>query len=926
MTDVNYWLHLNQNSETGGITPQLSRQINLLGTLLGEAIAENTSAKMLALVEKLRSYSKQAEKTHDIQLLQEIATILQKLPLDDINWLLRTYTLFFTLINEAEIQEMIRINHERSLNASLEQPRKQSIMAAVKFLKEQSYSYQDAVTLVSKLDIRFTLTAHPTEARRQTVLQKQREVGQLLNQLNQPSDLQQQTNIIEQLRQHIIILLYTDNIRSSNLTVADEVRNGLYFLRTTIWKTVPKIYHDLQFAFQQYYQKELPELTALIRYHTWIGGDCDGNPFVTPTVMQQTLQRHLKAALKTYRPALEVLRDELSLSDKKIKISAGLQKSLANDAKQISLDMSKTKHFLHEPYRLKVSYIITKIDAKLAVLKDSATPKQHKMAKQYQVTDLQDDLLLIQASLIKSELPYLAKSILLTNLLIQVKTFGFHMAALDIRQHSATHRAALTEIFHKTKLCVNYEAQDESAKMEILTNLLTTSKKIAVNKVHLSKKTQQVLDVFKVMREAAAKSIGSYIISMTHHLSDVLAVLALAKIGGLKHIDIVPLFETIGDLAHIQELLTVMYSNEVYQKQLASRGNFQEVLLGYSDSNKDGGYWMANYLLHQAQHTIGKISREYKIDFRIFHGRGGSAGRGGGRVHNALLVMPKESQNGRMRVTEQGEVISFHYGLNAMTERHYEQTFYAMILANTKPCATNHATQAILSRSQTDLLQQIAEHSYKNYRDLIQHPDFWAWYIHVTPIEFISKLPIASRPVMRKAANEVDFENLRAIPWVFSWTQTRYNVPGWFGVGQALGVCILKEQNALSELKMLYKQSPFFQWLIDNIQQEMAKTHLQIAEFYQQFHPEVVINQLLLNDFQLAQKYLLLITGEALLLNNNRVLQKSIELRNPYTDVLNLLQVELMRRWYRKNANKEALNAALLLSINGIAGAVQSTG
>ena len=884
MTDVNYWLQLNQASETAGITPQLSRQINLLGTLLGEAITENTSTKMLTLVEKLRNYCKQAEKNHDISLLQAIAKMLEQLPLDDINWLLRIYTLFFTLVNEAEIQEMIRINQERNLTATLEQPRKQSIMAAVKFLKDQNYSYAAAFKLIVQLDIQFTLTAHPTEARRQTVLQKQREIGSFLNQLNQPLDLQQQVNMIEQLRQKIIILLYTDNIRNNNLTVADEVRNGLYYLRTTIWQTIPEIYQDLHFAFQQYYQQTLPELSALIRYHSWIGGDCDGNPFVTPEVMQQTLQRHLKAALKNYRPALECLRDELSLSNHKIKIDRALRYSLAADAKLIKLDLSKMRHLLHEPYRLKISYMLAKLNAKLAGSKN-----------QYHVADFQKDLALIQDSLINSGVPALAKNNALVNLIIQAKTFGFHMAALDIRQHSATHSAALIEIFRKTKVSANYEVQDELERVTLLTNLLSAAKKITINKIRLSKATQQVLAVFKVMSEAAPDSIGSYIISMTHHLSDILAVLALAKISGLKQIDIVPLFETIEDLAQIEVVLTAMYCNKIYQKQLAARGNFQEVLLGYSDSNKDGGYWMANYLLHQAQATIGRVSRKYKIDFRIFHGRGGSAGRGGGRVHDALMVMPRDSQNGRMRVTEQGEVISFHYGLAAMTHRHYEQTLYAMVLANAKPCALNKANQAVLTHAQTDLLNTISEHAFKNYRDLITHTDFWLWYIHITPIEFISKLPIASRPVMRKAASEVDFENLRAIPWVFSWTQTRYNVPGWFGVGRALEVSIAEHPDTLKQLQTLYKQSPFFQWLINNVQQELAKSHLVISQFYTQFSPDIKIVDMIAADFQLAEKYLLLLTTESVLLDNNPILQKSIELRNPYTDVLNLLQVELMR-------------------------------
>jgi phosphoenolpyruvate carboxylase len=351
-------------------------------------------------------------------------------------------------------------------------------------------------------------------------------------------------------------------------------------------------------------------------------------------------------------------------------------------------------------------------------------------------------------------------------------------------------------------------------------------------------------------------------------------------------------------------------------------------MLGYSDSNKDGGYWAVNYLLYEAQENIARVSREHGIEFRMFHGRGGSAGRGGGRLYQWILAMPTDCQNGRMRVTEQGEVISFHYELEAMTHRHYEQTVYAMLIATARANATPSNTEFTVQTSHLQLMQQLAEASLKHYRALIQHPDFWQWYIQFTPIEFISKLPIASRPVSRKAASEVDFNNLRAIPWVFSWTQVRYNVPGWFGIGYALNTVLAKQPELLSLMQQLYRDWPFFRLIMNNTQQEMAKAHFLIAEFYQQFSEVESIIPVLKTDFSLAKKYILQITQQEKLLDNNVVLQKSIALRNPYTDVLNLLQVDAIERWSKLNnkKDKEKLTRTILLSVNGLAAAMQATG
>ena len=411
-----------------------------------------------------------------------------------------------------------------------------------------------------------------------------------------------------------------------------------------------------------------------------------------------------------------------------------------------------------------------------------------------------------------------------------------------------------------------------------------------------------------------------------------LEVLILAKETGLwsyeegkveSQIDVVPLFETIEDLEECGRLMTEIYESPVYQKQLNARNNLQEIMLGYSDSNKDGGYWMANWALEKAQRDLGKECREFKVDFRLFHGRGGTVGRGGGRSNQAILALPPISNNGRIRFTEQGEVISFRYSLAPITRRHLEQIVNAMVRI------TVSEQSDMKQQSQFDeTMEQLAAESMQGYRNLIDDEDFWSWYTAKTPIEHISRLPIASRPVSRGSAKAADFENLRAIPWVFAWTQVRYNVPGWYGIGEALQQMLQKE-GMLGQLQEWYEDVIFFKTVLDNAQREMARTHIPTANIYHDiddgtFHDRIT------EDFDKAEDAIKQITGQDELLDINPVIKKSIRFRNPFTYPLNMMQTELLDRWRNKeeaeNANQEELRDALFLSINGVAAAMQSTG
>jgi phosphoenolpyruvate carboxylase len=540
-----------------------------------------------------------------------------------------------------------------------------------------------------------------------------------------------------------------------------------------------------------------------------------------------------------------------------------------------------------------------------------------------------------------------------------VESFGFALAGLDVRQHSGVHEAAVSEILRLAQVVDDYSALPEDERLEVLAAELGNPRPLLPPGAELSQRSAGVMETLAVVRQAIAvdpAAIQAYVVSMTHSVSDLLEVLLLAKEAGLipaaadgdppaAPFDLVPLFETIEDLEAAGERMAALFRHPVYRRYLAGRGDFQEIMLGYSDSNKDGGYWMANWALHRAQDRLARVCRQHGIDFRLFHGRGGTVGRGGGRANQAILAMPVAVHNGRIRFTEQGEVISFRYGRSGIARRHLEQIVHAMLLSTAEHTdrargggddpGKDPLTGAAPDEEAARLMQAIARRSFAAYRELIDDESLWRFYTAATPIEHISRLPIASRPVSR-SGSQVAFDDLRAIPWGFAWIQTRYLVPGWYGTGRALDEVLSQEDDGaggetLARLRRLYREWPFFTAVVNNAQREMARARLDVAALYAELAeaPEAAsIHRRIAADFADARRAILAITGQGELLDNNPVIQKSIRLRNPYTDVLNLLQIELLQRFRASDAEDEraALGEAIFLSINGIAAAMQSTG
>ena len=953
------WQGLDVETEGTGISKPLSRHVNLLGAMLGQVVKEQMGADMLDLVESLRLRCKRAEQENDAALRDEVAATIRELEYQDIVRLLHIYTAFFHLVNKAEQHEIIRINRERSRQTGSKglplgedadddrgKPRPGSIDATIAALKEQGVALDEVLALIDRLDVQPTLTAHPTEARRQTVLRKQQRIAGLLDDLRDADATpDEQEEALDELYTVIGLLLATEEVRAERPTVQEEVEQGHYFMFGAIWDTVPKIHQDLQQALRRHYGTTA-DVEPFLRYRSWIGSDRDGNPNVTADVTRWTYAAQRRKTLRRYCDELDALHDDLSISASQVPVPERLRASLRRDAEEVPLDEAARRPYRNEPYRLKLHYMKARLERSIDAT-DAARIGEGPPA--YDAAAFGEDLELVADCLHQSGFEEMAHTGRLHRLRVLARTFGFHMAALDVRQHSGVLEEGLAILLRHAGVTDDYAALDEDEKLAILRAELHNPRPLVPASAELPDAAAQVLSTFSVIRDILREdpdAVGSFIVSMTHSVSDLLEPMLLAQEAGIGQVDedgfhspldFVPLFETIDDLGAAHERMQALFTDSVYARHLEARGRFQEVMLGYSDSNKDGGYWMANWALHKAIDRLGRVSKAHDVDLRLFHGRGGTVGRGGGHTYQAIRAMPPVVHNGRIRFTEQGEIITFRYALPQIARRHVEQVVSATITStahatHSAPEAAANGTTGGIVRHAVDsapaqLMDRIADAAMDTYRALIDDPDWWPWYTQATPIEQISRLPIASRPVSR-SGSEVDFESLRAIPWVFAWTQARYIVPGWYGTGHALAD-VLDDPAHLETLQQLYEEWPFFEAVLNSAQREMARARLVIARYYDALAEEAPrsFHGVLEDDYRRAESAILQITGQRTLFENSPVLKKSIELRNPYTDVLNLLQMELLRRYRQAPAVKqEPLREALFLSINGVAAAMQSTG
>ncbi len=853
------------------------------------------------------------------------AARIATLDLDGIADLVRVGTARFHLLNKAEQLNIVRVNRQREMDCRPDHPRPESIDDAMHRLHAEGFTPERIAGVLTRLDIEPTLTAHPTEARRRTVLEKQTDIAECVVRLRDPGlTLRERADTQGRLERVVSMLLMTDDVRIKRLDVPDEVRNGIYFLSTTIWKTVPRLFRDIVWAARRTLGEDQAaivanDLPALLRYRTWIGGDRDGNPNVTAEVTRRTLDMMRQAATDLWEAELAHLRHVLSVSTRRADLGAEIHEAIERDKEWID-DATHLEQRRNEPVRVRLSQMRARL------VRDAT----------YHGGALLEDLQIIRRALRHAGLIKIAEEGLLSDAIVRARVFGLHLAAMDIRQHSEVHEQAVAELLALAGVEMDYTALDEPARLALLRRELANARPLTPVGAEPTDATAEVLAAMRAVRDSVARepeSIRAWIISMTHRVSDMLGVLLLLKEVGLytpgiggrptaSHIQVVPLFETVEDLDHAPALMDEALADPVFAAHLRAvspEEPEQEIMLGYSDSNKDGGFLMANAALHTAQRRIAEVFARHGVGLRYFHGRGGTIGRGGGRAGRAILAAPPTARSGRLRFTEQGEVITFRYALPDMARRHLEQIVNASILAEADPGVADP------DAGFGDLMMRLAERARLAYRALIDDPRFWAWFVQASPVEHIGGLPIASRPVSRATGSALTFDKLRAIPWVFSWVQMRALVPGWYGVGAALAEATDTELRSLTDAA---GSRPFVSTVFENAAQELARARMPMLRRYALAGPdgEAMFDRLHA-EFERSRAAVLRVTGHADLMAHSPVVGRSIHDRNPWTDVLNLAQAELLARWRDADeTGRNALRPVLQSSINGIAAAMQSTG
>ena len=909
----------------------LRADIRRLGRVLGDTVRDQEGADVFDLVERIRQTSIRFHRDDDKPARRELEAILDGMSIAETVRIVRAFSYFSHLANIAEDQHNIRRRRMQDMAGGA--PRPGTLSRALSRAKDVGIDADALRAFFAKALVSPVLTAHPTEVRRKSTLDREMEIASVL-------DVRERTQMTaeelaasdEQLRRAVVTLWQTNLLRRTKLTVLDEVANGLSFYGYTFLREVPRLHCSLEDRLAEEdgtapETRDVPELATFLKMGSWIGGDRDGNPFVTAEVMRGTLKMQSTRILRFYLAELHELGAELSLAAHLADVSPDLR-ALAEQSPDPS------PHRSGEPYRLAVSGIYARLAATAHKLEIETSRPPVGDAKPYDTPqDLKRDLDVLHASLVANNSLVIARG-RLRHLRRAVDCFGFHLAALDMRQNSAVHERTIAELFEAAAPGTAYGELSEDARIALLSRELNTARPLASPFVAYSEETVKELAVLRAAAEAHATFgeavIPQCIISMTEGASDLLEIAVLLKEVGLvaphgaSRVNIVPLFETIDDLRQCAAIMESLFALPEYRRLVESRGSIQEVMLGYSDSNKDGGFVTSGWELYKAEISLVEVFERHGVRLRLFHGRGGSVGRGGGPSYDAILAQPGGAVNGQIRITEQGEIISSKYS-NADVGRHNLEilaaaTLEASLLQPKQPAPRDEYIAA---------MEELSNLAYAAYRNLVYETEgfedyFWA----STVISEIATLNIGSRPASRTKTRKI--EDLRAIPWVFSWAQCRLMLPGWYGFGSAVEAWVKQHPDkGFAFLQELYREWPFFQTLLANMDMVLSKSSIAIASRYADLVPDEKLRATIFGriraEWHESIDSLLTIMGHDRLLQGNPLLERSIRNRFPYLDPLNHVQVELLQAHRAQNADEQVLRG-IQLTINGISAGLRNSG
>ncbi|MDT5061432.1 MAG: phosphoenolpyruvate carboxylase [Acidobacteriota bacterium] len=917
----------------------LRRDVRSLGYLLGRTLKQQAGEELFEKVESLRRLTTEQREASihpgasaeqraagEPDLITQIEELISRLTLAEVYQITKAFAVYFELINLAETNHRKRRRRARTLTTDLPALPGTFRGTLERLKRDGGLSPGEVLEMLRRVEVTPVFTAHPTEVARRTVLFKRHRIAVQLERLDRlPLSDDEALAAEERMAREITALWQTDEIRRRQPTVTDEIKMGLDYYPNVLIDTLPEVYAEMVSAFNETYKLDwqAQQLPNVISMGSWIGGDRDGNPYVTPQTTHEALSMARETILNHYLKATDNLQERTSLSAHQVNVSARLRSSLETYKASLTSALDEVeKHPEAEIYRRFLAFVLYRLRASLDVSNVRAGEAYADAAS------FIADLCIVRESLVENNGQELAEG-LLDPLLRQAETFGFHLHTLDIRQHARIHRKALRELARGRQFVAPDDADDDA---DDPCELPATS-------VETSALLETLRTVAKLKRIFPPQAMRAYVISGAQTETDIFALVWLMEVCGVSAAAVsesadpglmpVPLFESIEDLRRAPEVCRTLWTSPRYARLLDSWNRAQEIMLGYSDSNKDGGMLTSAWEIYKAHQSLHRVADECHVRLRLFHGRGGTVGRGGGPTHRAILAQPTGAFTGKLRITEQGEVLNFKYADSVLAERSFE----LMVAASLDALA--RAGKLDVKAQWEQAMEEMSGVAFEFYRALIVENEDTVEYFHqATPVREFDLAKTGSRPSRRGKEEEgIDskrtIDDLRAIPWVFGWMQSRHVLPAWFGVGHALKTYCEKHTGGEALLREMMTGFPFFNDLISNVEQGLAKADLWIARQYAALVEDAPLRErvwkIIVDEFKQTHAMILRVSGQRELLENNPVLARSIRLRNPYVDPMSLIQIELLRR-KRSGEENESLNYSLAATINGISAGLRNTG